>query len=83
VIAINVGSDGLWGYTANILHSLSSACAVLVIAGIEAFLGEITISAPPLESYLLIAMLRVTTIFQVYRVRKVVREIYFVLKYSP
>ena len=47
MISSSVGSVGLWVNTANILHSPSSACALLVIAGTEASLGEIAISDPP------------------------------------
>ena len=47
MISSSVGSVGLWVYTTNILHSPSSACALLVNAGTESSLGEIAISEPP------------------------------------
>ena len=83
VISSSVGSVGLWTYRAKILQSPSSVCAMFVIAGTEAYLGEIAISEPLYESYLTIAMFRVKTIFEVCRTRYFIFEIYFVLKYSP
>ena len=49
----------MWGYKATILVSPASLCAVLFIAGIELILGDIAISEPLVESYLVKAIVRV------------------------
>ena len=56
VISNNVGSLLFYGIKAIILVSPRSACAVFVIAGTEAILGEIAISEPLEDSYLVIAI---------------------------
>ena len=59
MISSSVGSEGMWGYKATILVSSAKLCAVLCIAGIELILGDIAISEPLLESYLVKAIVRV------------------------
>ena len=63
MISSSVGSEGIWGYKATILVSSAALCAVLLIAGIVLIFGDIAISEPLLESYLVKAIVRVYTIF--------------------
>ena len=53
----------MWGYNATIFVYSASLCAMLVSAGIELILGDIAISEPLEESYLVKAIVRVYTIF--------------------
>jgi hypothetical protein len=68
-ISSNVGSVGFWGYIASILLSPVSFCAMLVIVGISSVFGTISISEPLFDSYLVRAIVRVVTIFQIVRTR--------------
>ena len=52
---------------ATILFSPCSACALFVIAGMWSILGEVSISSSLEVSYLVRALVRVSTIFQVCR----------------
>jgi hypothetical protein len=64
-----VGSVGFCGYNATIFVSPVSLCAMLFIAGISWILGEIAISEPLVDSYLLMAIVRVVTIFKIHGTR--------------
>jgi membrane glycosyltransferase len=68
-ISSRVGSVGFWGYNATILISPVSLCAVLVIAGASSLFGTISMSDPLVDSYLVRAIVRVVTIFQILRTR--------------
>jgi hypothetical protein len=68
-ISNSVGSVGFWGYIAIIFISPVSLCAVLVIVGISSVFGTISISEPLFDSYLVRAIVRVVTIFQILRTR--------------
>jgi hypothetical protein len=56
VISSSVGSVGMWGYKATIFVYSASLCAMLFSAGIELILGDIAISEPLEESYLVMAI---------------------------
>ena len=57
----------MYGCSATIFVSSSVVCLLLVIVRILLFLGEISISDPLVDSYLLMAIVLVLTIFQVCR----------------
>jgi hypothetical protein len=67
VISSSVGSVGIYGCSATMLVSSASLCAVLVKVGVLFILGDMAMSDPLVDSYLLMAIVRVYTIFQVFK----------------
>ena len=65
MISNNVGALLFEGISATILFSVCSSCVLLVITGNGAILGDVSISISLEDSYLVRAILRVWTIFQV------------------
>jgi hypothetical protein len=63
VISSSVGSAGMYGYRARTFVSSPSLWALFVIVGMFSILGDIAMSEPLVDSCLLMAIVRVYTIF--------------------